>query len=88
MKLTWIDRLQLFHTVIFWSIIVVGMLKISHVLILEWGTLVQLWILNIFVYIFLSIANYLRLNIVFIYVYLFYMSLYVVMIYYSFQKQC
>jgi hypothetical protein len=86
MTITWVDRLQLFHTAIFWSIIVAGMLKISHVLIYEWGTLIQLWILNLFVYVFLSIANYLKLNIVFITVYLFYMGLYVLMIYYSIQR--
>ncbi|MCK9454285.1 MAG: hypothetical protein WCY51_05465 [Sulfurimonas sp.] len=80
---TWIDRLQLFHTVIFWSIIIAGMLKISHSITIEWGTLIQLWILNLFVYVFLSIANYLKLSIVFIYVYLFYMTLYVSMISYA-----
>lgn len=84
--LTWVDRLQIFHTGIFWSIVTAGMFKISKSITIEWGTLIQLWILNLFVYIFLSVANYLKLSIGFIYVYLFYMSLYVGVIYYALYK--
>ncbi len=83
--LTWVDRLQIFHTAIFWTLITAGMFKISHILTIEWGILIQLWILNLFVYIFLSVSNYLKLSIGFIYVYLFYMTLYVGLIYYTFE---
>ena len=84
--ITWIDRLQLLHTAMFWSIVVTGMLKISNTLSMEWGTLIQLWILNLIIYMFLSVANYLKLSLGFIYVYLFYMSLYVIMVAYGLSR--
>jgi len=82
-ELSWIDRLQLLHTVVFWSIVSLSIYKITHSLSLEWGILFQFWILNLFTYIFLSLGNSMKLPIGFIGVYLFYMSLYIVMISYS-----
>jgi len=86
MSITWVDRLQILHAGMFWSIVLTAILKLSNTIIIDWSTLIQLWILNLFVYVFLSLANYLRLSIQFIYVYLFYMSLYVVMVMYGLSR--
>ena len=85
-KFNWLDRLQLFHTLIFWSIVVVSMYKLMGYIDLEWGILLQLWILNLFTYVFLSVGNSMKLPIGFISIYLFYMSLYLVMVGYSLSR--
>jgi len=85
-KYNWLDRLQLFHTFIFWSILLTAVFNLSSVSNIEWGVLFQFWILNLFVYLFISIANAMKLPFGFIGVYLFYMGLYVTMISYSLSR--
>ena len=82
----WLDRLQLFHTFIFWSMLLTAMFNLSSVINIEWGVLFQFWILNLFVYLFISVANAMKLPLGFIGMYLFYMGLYVTMISYSLNR--
>ena len=85
-KFSWLDNLQLFHTTIFWSILFTALVNMSELINIEWGILFQFWILNLFVYLFVSVGNAIKLPIEFIGMYLFYIGLYGVMITYSLSR--
>ena len=62
MKLHWLNYWMLLHTLIFWGLITTALFKIEGVIQLEWSTLIQLWIWNLFAYLYVVFANYLRVQ--------------------------
>ena len=62
MKLHWLNYWMLIHTILFWGLIFTALFKVEGLVEVEYATLIQLWIWNLFAYLYLAFANYLRIK--------------------------
>lgn len=60
MKLHWMNYWMLFHTFVFWILVFVSLLRLESLLVIEWDTIIQLWIWNIFAYLYVAFMNFMR----------------------------
>ena len=60
MYLHWLNYWMLFHTLIFWTLVLSSLLKLEALIQVQWDTIIQLWIWNIFAYLYIAFVNYLR----------------------------
>jgi len=56
----WLNYWMLFHTTMFWSLIFTSMFKMEGLIDVQWDTLIQLWIWNLFAYLYVAFMNFLR----------------------------
>jgi len=59
-KMHWLNYWMLFHTIMFWSLIFASMFKMEGLVQIGWDTLIQLWIWNLFAYLYVAFMNFLR----------------------------
>ena len=62
MKLHWMNHWMIWHTAVFWALVFASLFKIEGLLEAEWGTLFQLWIWNLFAYLYVAFMNFLRIK--------------------------
>ena len=60
MHLHWLNYSMLFHTLVFWTLVLSSLLKLEALIQVQWDTIIQLWIWNIFAYLYIAFVNYLR----------------------------
>ena len=60
MKLHWLNYWTIFHTLMFWTLVLTSFLKLEALVHVQWDTIIQLWIWNIFAYLYVAFVNYLR----------------------------
>jgi len=60
MKLHWLHYWMMFHTLMFWTLVLTSFLKLETLVQVQWDTIIQLWIWNLFAYLYVAFANYLR----------------------------
>ena len=62
MRLHWLNYWMLFHTLMFWTLVLMSLLKLESLVHVQWDTLIQLWIWNIFAYLYVAFVNFLRVK--------------------------
>ena len=60
MRLHWMNYWMMIHTALFYTLILTGLFKIEGIFGMEWDTLIQLWIWNLFTYLYIVLMNYMR----------------------------
>jgi len=60
MYLHWLNYWMQFHTLVFWTLVLSSLLKLEALIQVQWDTIIQLWIWNIFAYLYIAFVNYLR----------------------------
>jgi dolichyl-phosphate-mannose--protein O-mannosyl transferase len=61
MQLHWLNYWMMFHTLMFWTLVLTSFLKIEALVQVPWDTIIQLWIWNLFAYLYVAFVNYLRI---------------------------
>ena len=61
MKLHWMNYWMMLHTVLFYTLVFMALFKIEGLFGVEWATLIQLWIWNLFAYLYVVFMNYMRI---------------------------
>ena len=60
MKMHWLNYWMLLHTLSFWVLVFMALLKLETLVQVEWDTLIQLWIWNMFAYLYVAFMNFMR----------------------------
>ncbi len=60
MKLHWMNYWMMLHAALFYTLVFMALFKIEGLFGVEWDTLIQLWIWNLFAYLYVVFMNYMR----------------------------
>jgi len=60
MRLHWMNYWMMIHTVLFYTLVFMALFKIEGFFGVEWDTLIQLWIWNLFAYLYVVLMNFMR----------------------------
>jgi len=60
MRLHWMNYWMMIHTALFYTLVVMTLFKIEGLFGVELDTLIQLWIWNLFAYLYVVFMNYMR----------------------------